>query len=97
MDACFFLLLMLRGEKGKRKCPTNLAHFHFIAFILQETHEIVAIKKFKDSEGTLFCCMIFNVSNCIVNICSIKMRSLIKQDMILKRKLFISSVNIEGT
>uniref|UniRef100_A0A8B9EZK3 Cyclin dependent kinase like 5 n=1 Tax=Amazona collaria TaxID=241587 RepID=A0A8B9EZK3_9PSIT len=28
----------------------DLAHFSFFAFVLQETHEIVAIKKFKDSE-----------------------------------------------
>uniref|UniRef100_A0A8D0ELX6 Cyclin-dependent kinase-like 5 n=1 Tax=Strix occidentalis caurina TaxID=311401 RepID=A0A8D0ELX6_STROC len=28
----------------------GLTHFPFFAFILQETHEIVAIKKFKDSE-----------------------------------------------
>uniref|UniRef100_A0A8C4XUE2 Cyclin-dependent kinase-like 5 n=1 Tax=Falco tinnunculus TaxID=100819 RepID=A0A8C4XUE2_FALTI len=28
----------------------DLAHFPFFTFVLQETHEIVAIKKFKDSE-----------------------------------------------
>lgn len=77
LDASFFLPLMLRGKKGKRKCTKNLAHFHFFAFVLQETHEIVAIKKFKDSEGNIFCNMIFNVSNYIVNIYLVKMRSLI--------------------
>lgn len=56
---------------------TNLAHFTLFAFALQETHEIVAIKKFKDSEGNLFCCVIFHVDNYLVNISPVQVRSLI--------------------
>lgn len=64
-------------KNARKKAQKNLTHFHFFAFILQETHEIVAIKKFKDSEGNLFSCMILNVSNYIVNVYPVKMRSLI--------------------
>ncbi|NXF34299.1 CDKL5 protein, partial [Nyctibius bracteatus] len=38
------------GVVGEGKHTTDLAHFPLFAFVLQETHEIVAIKKFKDSE-----------------------------------------------
>lgn len=74
---------MLRG-KEKWEDTTDLAHVPFFAFVLQETHEIVAIKKFKDSEGNLSCCIIFHVNNYIVNTSPVKIRSLIYQDMILK-------------
>jgi len=80
----FFLFVCLSDTQGKKnsKHTTDLAHFPFFAFILQETHEIVAIKKFKDSEGNLFCCKIFHVNTYVVNISPVKIRSLIYQDMI---------------
>lgn len=78
----FFSLSDTQKKKTKRKHKPNLAYIPFFAFVLQETHEIVAIKKFKDSEGNLFCCIIFHVSNYAVNTFSVKIRSLIYQDMI---------------
>lgn len=71
-----------KNKNNKQEKTADLAHFSFFAFVLQETHEIVAIKKFKDSEGNLFCCLIFHEDNYIVNISPFKIRSLIYQDMI---------------
>lgn len=71
---CWFFLSDDQVKK-KRKYTTDLAHFPFFAFVLQETHEIVAIKKFKDSEGNLFCCIIFHVNNYVVNISPVTIRS----------------------
>lgn len=70
-------MLEEQDETNRKKNITNLAHFILFAFALQETHEIVAIKKFKDSEGNLFCCVIFHVNNYLVNISPVQIRSLI--------------------